>query len=462
MTALRALRLPRVRRVRPLALLLASAALVLASQLAATMRPAAPATGTTRAPVINGPITAPGAPVAGAPTSLAHIDHSIAAWTANLASNDKDFLSAANLAALYEARARLSGDVADYTRATEAADRSLAIVPQQLDVLALHARLALATHDFSRALSEASSLDRTAPGQAAILVIMADAQLELGDVDAATALYRRVEQLAPGPAVTARLARISFLRGHPAAAVSEAEAAYAAAVKGGSTGPALSWYAYLAGTMQLTAGDTDAAATWFGTALEAWPESYLALAGRARAAAALGDRDAAIEGYRAAIAVAPQPDALAALGDLLALRGDEHGAEQQYATVEAIAQLQGAGGLVFNRQLVLFDANHGRDSATALALAGDELEHRRDIYGYDAYAWALLANGRVVEADAAMTKALALGTRDALLLDHAGEIALAAGDRVRARDLLEQALAIRGALDPVADARARTALESLR
>jgi len=464
MTALGAVRLPRVRSPRPLALLIVAVAIVVASQagsvLQATLpsRPIAPA----QQPTVNAPVSPPEAPVAGAPDSLLMIDHNIAAWTHNVAANDKDFLSAGNLATLYEARARLSGDVADYGRATESAERSLAIAPNQLDVLALHARLALATHDFSRALTEASSLDRTAPNQPAILAIMGDAQLELGDIDAATDLYSRVETLAPGAAITARMARLAFLRGDPAGAVTQARTAEAAAGKAGVQGPSLSWYAYLAGTMQLAAGDPESAGASFDRALDAWPQSYLALAGRARAAAAVGDFDKAIDGYRAAIAVAPQPDALAALGDLLALRGDSRGAREQYDTVLAIAQLQGSSGLVFNRQLVLFDVNHERDVATALQLAQKELAERRDVYGYDAEAWALLANGRAADADAAMTKALAIGTRDAMLLYHAGEIALGVGDPARARDLLQQSLAIKGALDPLSSAKARASLETLQ
>ncbi len=464
MTPAPALRLPRVRSPRPLALLVASLAIVAGSQIATFLQasPASPHAATADRPTINAPVSPPEAPIANAPDDLTRIDHNIAAWTKNVVGNDKDFLSAANLAALYEARARLSGDVADYSRAAEAAQRSLGIVPDQLDVLALHARLALATHDFGRALSEAASLDRTAPDQPAILSIMGDAQLELGDYGAATTLYGRVGTLAPGPAITARVARLTFLRGDPAGAVRQAESAQAAAVAAGINGPSLSWYAYLAGTMQLAAGNPPAAATWFDRALEAWPHSFLALAGKARAEAAVGDFDKAIDGYRAAIAVAPQPDALAALGDLLALRGDDRGAQQQYATVLAIAQLQGSSGLVFNRQLVLFDVNHGRDLATALQLAEQELADRRDVYGYDADAWALLANGRAADADAAMTRALALGTRDAMLLYHAGEIALAVGDSTRARDLLTQSLAIRGALDPLSASKARATLDGLR
>ena len=464
MTAVRAMRLPRRKSPRPLALLVASLAIVVGSQVATLLQASLVSPNAVPAdrPTINAPVSPPEAPIANAPDDLVRIDHNIAAWTNNVASNDKDFLSAANLAALYEARARLSGDVADYSRAAEAAQRSLGILPNQLDVLALHARLALATHDFGRALSEAASLDRTAPDQPAILSIMGDAQLELGDYDAATSLYGRVGTLASGPAITARLARLTFLRGDPAGAIKQAESAHAAAVAAGIDGPSLSWYAYLAGTMRLASGDPDAAATWFDRALAAWPRSFLALAGKARAEAALGDFDKAIDGYRAAIAVAPQPDALTALGDLLALRGDDRGAQQQYATVLAIAQLQGSSGLVFNRQLVLFDVNHGRDLATALQLADRELAERGDVYGYDADAWALLANGRAADADAAMTKALALGTRDAMLLYHAGEIALAVGDSTRARDLLTQSLAIRGALDPLSASKAQATLDGLR
>lgn len=467
-----ALRLPRTRPIRPLAFLGASLVLVAASQAVSLLRPAAPATpahpaapaapAVVEPPTVSGPVTAPEAPIAGAPADLLTIDHSITAWTKNVAANDRDFLSAANLGLLYEARARLSGDVSDYNRATEAANRSLAIEPRQLDVQALHARLLFATHDFQGALREAQAIDAQAPNQPAILSILGDATLELGDLDGAAAQYARVAAAAPGPAITARLARVSFLNGDGASAVSQATAAYAAAKDAGTVGPSLSWYAYLSGTMALATGAPEDAATWFDRALDAWPGSYLALAGRARADAALGRTDAAIAGFRAAIAVAPQPDALTALGDLLAMRGDQAGADAQYATVLAIAKLQGAGGgLIYNRQLVLFDVNHGRDLATALQLADQELAVRKDVYGYDADAWALLANGRAADADAAVTKALAAGTRDALLLYHAGEIKLALGDREAARTYLSEALAIRGALDPLAASRAQASLDTL-
>src|SRR6185503_8474030 len=114
-TEMTTLSLPRPRRIRPLAILVASAALVAASQVATLLQArTAPGAAPQDRPVVAGPIAPIEAPVANAPGSLERIDHSISAWTANLAANDKDFFSATNLAILYESRARLSGDVTDY------------------------------------------------------------------------------------------------------------------------------------------------------------------------------------------------------------------------------------------------------------------------------------------------------------------------------------------------------------
>ena len=107
----------------------------------------------------------------------------------------------------------------------------------------------------------------------------------------------------------------------------------------------------------------------FRAALAAWPRSYTALAGLARTRAARGDTAEAISLYQQAAAIVPQPRRLAALGDLYALAGRTAEAQQQYDTVRAIATLAAVNRQVYNRELALFDANHGVEPAEALRLA---------------------------------------------------------------------------------------------
>ena len=460
-------RLPRLpfRPVRAAAIVLAAGLIVGGSYVLRGLERPAAAVAEPADPQEIAPIEAPGAGpvlIGGTAASLAQIDHSISIWTANIAAEPRDFLSATNLGIVYDARGRLTGDISDYLRARRAVERALASAPTDVAARLLHARLQQTLHDFTTAEAESEAILRDQPGLPQALATAGDAKLELGDVDGARVAFTALAAAGPGPAVTARLSRLAYIHGDAASAVSLAQRAWDEASAAGQTGPGLGWYAYLAGMTAMSTGSPAAAATWFQRALGVWPDSYLALAGQARAEAALGQTDVAIATYQRAIAVAPQPDALGALGDLYALRGEAKLAADQYATVEAIAHLAEVNQQVYNRQLVLFSVNHERDLPEALRLAEQELAVRKDVYGYDADAWALLASGRPADAETAMGQALAFGTKDALLSYHAGMIALALGDTARASRLLHDALALTGALDPLSASRAAAVLAGLR
>src|SRR4051812_26197566 len=280
-------------RLGPAVLLAASLGVVVVSQLVSLSRPPQvlpkPAAGVAPAVVDN-----PGAAAGSVTSDLAQIDHSIKAWTANLAANDKDFYSATNLGQLYDARARLTGDISDYSRSLEALNRALGIEPSLDATRLLHARELLATHDFTGALSEAGEIDRRVPGQPPVLAVMGDAELELGDVDGAEAAYNQLLAAAPGAPISARLARVAFVRGRTVDALTLAKQAVDQSAAAGDSGPAASWYSYLAGTMSISTGDPITAQSWFDKAVGLWPQSYLALAGRGRALAALDRSDEAI------------------------------------------------------------------------------------------------------------------------------------------------------------------------
>jgi tetratricopeptide (TPR) repeat protein len=177
--------------------------------------------------------------------------------------------------------------------------------------------------------------------------------------------------------------------------------------------------------------------------------------------AARGRLGEAIEYYIRAIEIIPQPEFLGALGDLYSIQGEHTLARRQYEMVELIGNLDPINRRVYNRQLANFYSDHDLRPEEALRLALRELEVRKDVFGYDAAAWAYYKNGRLEEAQEMINEAMELGTRDATLHYHAGMIAFARGELAAAKRLLSEALAINPFFDPLQAQAAGATLESL-
>ena len=451
-----------LRRPRPGIALVAAIGIAVASQVAGLLvapgpqrLPAPPED--TRQPAVVAPDLAAGQPR----VALAEIDAAIDRWSGNVRRDPADYISATNLGSLYATRARLTGNVDDYARAREAADRATGAASSYTPARVLTAMLLYATHDFAAAAALARSIHEQAPSQLQALATLGDSALELGDYAEARSTYATLSRVAPGAPVTARLARLAAILGDPETALATADRSVKEARAAGATGANLAWYSFLAGQLAFQGGDIAGAETRFEAALDDAPGWFSALNGLARVRAAQGRFEDAIALDRAAIAVVPQPEFLAELGDLYALTGRADQAAQQYTVVRAIADLASLQSQVYNRQLVIFRVNHAEHLTEAVAMAEAELAVRQDVYGYDALAWALLGAGRPVEATEAMQHALAEGTQDPLLFYHAGMIANALGDRPRATDFLTRALALNPGFDPLQAERARETLAEL-
>ncbi|HET7077993.1 MAG TPA: tetratricopeptide repeat protein [Chloroflexia bacterium] len=396
------------------------------------------ATGVPAAPVA--PVALDGEDASGG-VGMKTTDELIAFWDARVARDPRDFISMTFLAGSFMHKARETGDIAQYQRAETTIHQALAIDPDYEGAQAYLAAVRYTQHDFTGALTLATQVYAAHPNIVSALATMGDAQLELGNYKEAEAAYQRLNQRNPGPAVESRLSRLAWLQGHPDQAIALMQQATAEAQDLALTGESAAWYQFQLGELYFQTGNPDRAAGYYSQALDLFPNYYLALAGLGKARAAQERYPEAIGYYQQAVAIIPQPDFLAALGDLYTLTGEPAKAQQQYDTVEFIGKLAAINKVIYNRQLALFYANHDRKLDEALALTTQELAARKDIYGYDAQAWALYKRGQYQEAQAAMQQAMKLGTQDALLDYHAGMIAKSLGDTAQARLLLSRALA---------------------
>jgi tetratricopeptide (TPR) repeat protein len=449
MTTLRATaRLSRPNRIRPIGLVVAALLVVGgsygASFLAGSRSGAAPEarTGGDHSIALGAALDeAPG------PADVAAIDAQIKIWGPKAAADPRDDISAGNLTVLYLGRGRLTGDAADYDRASAAAARALAAYPTSVGTRALKATVLQATHDFTSALALADAILVDEPDYVDALAVAGDAQLELGRLDAATATYKRIASIAAGPALDARLARLAWLRGDSAGALALATKARDGAAQTESTDP--SFYEAQLGEIARVTGQTDVARAAFAAALALRPTNQLALLGTARVDAFAGDDTAAIAELQTAAAIAPRPETLALLSDLLARTGDTTGATRAADTVHVIEQLGGTAAALFDRQILGFDLDHGdatiavRDRAVAAAAI------RPDAAGLDVVAWAAYRLGDLVTARAECARALATGSVDGRILYHAGAIAIASGDTAGGRAFVQRALDLGPALDPL-------------
>jgi tetratricopeptide (TPR) repeat protein len=310
------------------------------------------------------------------------------------------------------------------------------------------AAVCMGEHRFADALSFAQRALSLGTGDVSPFAIAGDAYADMGEYDKAAVAYGRLTPrdmtLSPRAAYArdSRLSYLKFVAGDTAGAIGLMKTAVAEGVEAQLPSENLAWLYYELGEFESQAGDSASANAAYLAALATHPGDYRALAALAKLRANNGRHGEAIALYRKAIAVVPMPAFIAELGDLYAKTGNQAEAEKQYALVEYIGLLGRINRVLHNRDLALFYADHDMKLAESLELARKELEVRHDIYTWDALAWALYKNGKFAEAAKASEKALRFGTRDSLLLFHAGTIAEALGQRDRARSELNQALQI--------------------
>ena len=361
----------------------------------------------------------------------------IAFWSKRAAVRPSAYLDLTLLGQAYARKARETSDVGQYTRAEAALRQALRINPKHVPAAASLSGVLVALHDFQGALATARPIVDHPHGIQA-LATLGDAYLALGQYRRAQSAYGRLLKWSPTAAAYARLAFLADLRGHTDQALRLLERAATLAQESGDGGESLAWYSFQLGEISFRAGRTDVAESHYRSALETLPRYPLALGGLARTHAASGDLAGAIELYRELTAIVPQPDYVAAFGDLYAAVGDSTSARRQYTTVGAIAKL--SARQVYNRQLALFYADHGTRLSEARRLALGELRVRKDVYGYDAAAWSLARSGRCAAALPLSRRALRLGTKDALLYFHRGHTEGCVGNRSAMLSWYAQAL----------------------
>ena len=300
------------------------------------------------------------------------------------------------------------------------------------------ASLANTRHRFRDGLRLARVAIGSDPYNGSAYGALGDALLNLGRYRQAFKVYDKMALLAPGIASFTRVAAARELVGRPNAAAAADELA----LEADQTVPEnVAWTMTQVGNTRFNTGRLDVAAKAYRRALRRFPGYVHADAGLARVEASEGYYREAIARLRRVVARLPIPAYVIMLGDVLHASGRDAEARREYTLVGAIEKLFASNGVRTELQTAVFDLDHGRNVADALARARTAYTSAPGIYAEDALAWGLYRAGRCEDARPHSTRALRLGTRDALLVFHHAMIERCLGS-ASSRSWFRRALAI--------------------
>jgi tetratricopeptide (TPR) repeat protein len=342
-------------------------------------------------------------------------------------------------AELRYARYRRTLDPLDLAASEAAVAKGMTASPGDFALRKFHLRLLLPHHRFEELAREAAALKAERPDDAELDGALGDAFLEVGRYNEAFAAYDRFAAASRSTAALSRLALAKDVGGDLSGALAAMDLAATAALPDDLEGYA--WCRSRAARILLKMNRYEDAEGRLVEALLRVPNHAPALAAAAEIAARKGLWEPATRLGEKSFALVPEFSVAAALVDTRKAMGDREGEERAKATVKTLEALLPEPEKRVHRLLALYLAEHG-DAKRAAEMTARELETRKDVAGYDAYAWCLYEAGRAKDASEPIKKALAMGTVDPLFEFHAGAIARAAGDREDAKRHLARALEI--------------------
>ena len=372
-------------------------------------------------------------------------DKEIARWQEKTSADPKDKKAWASLGDALMQKGRETADTAYYSHAQHAYEQSLALDPKFTDAIDGMAWVTSGRHEFEQSIVWANKALAVAPDDRTAEGLLGDAAVEMGDNEAAHTHYQKMLDLRPDSASYSRGAHWLFLTGN----VRDAVMLMAKAIEtGGPYAENTAWFRAQLALMLFNNGNLVAAENTATAALKQNPHNYHVLFVMGKVRAARKDYPGAIAYYKQAIEIAPQHDAVVALGELYRLTGDTANAAQQDTLVESIHQIQKANGVRGDSQIARFYADRNIKLPEALALAQEEYKTRKNVVVTVTLAWCEYKNGLNAAAQEHIKLAIRQKTPDATILFHAGMIALQGNDRANAQYNLSRALSLNPNFSP--------------
>ena len=340
----------------------------------------------------------------------------------------------------YIQKTREENDPQYYEDAKSFLERALEINDKNSDAYSGLGSIYLSEHNFKKALEAGIKANELNPYSANALSVIVDAQVELGMYDEAIKSAQQMVNTRPDLSSYSRVSYLREIHGDLPGAIDAMKMAITA---GAPTGENTAWCTVQLGNLYFVSGQRDSANIAYRNALSKYPDYIHALAGLAKIKLYENDYNEAIVLYEKITEKNKLPEYLIMLADAYRLTGQTQKAEETYAKVKFINTYFKENGVDTDLELTLFDINQGKNLKDAAHTAEKYIKEGNNSFKtFHTLAWAEYKNGNNEAAEKNIKLALKLGTKEPLLMYHAGKIYERAGNEVKAKQYISSALSI--------------------
>lgn len=363
-----------------------------------------------------------------------------------LSLNQTDLKALTGLAGVYVQEGRITGNYAYYDKAAmHYVNKALQVDSNYFDALTLSSLLWLNQHHFQQGLDVAKKLVSINPYNAFVYGLLTDGNVEMGYYDSALTSAQKMMDIRPDIRSYSRVSYLRELYGDVEGAIESMQMAIESGVPGDEN---TSWCRVQLGNLLTYMGDTAAANIQFNNALYQRPGYAFALAGLAKVFYMQGNWKAADAYYKKAIAAHPDNSFKEALADVYMQTGKKQEADAllkevvqnlSSTTISDDVKTSGHGHYADKELAYAFLLMNDNDKAKEHAIK--EFNRRPlNVDVCEMMAWVSFKNNDMKTALKNLPIALKTGSKNPILMAHAGIIYASAKKNEQSTEYLSMAM----------------------
>lgn len=354
-------------------------------------------------------------------TEWAKTQEKVQELNANIARNQSDIKSRLQIATIYLAEARITGEHPYYyPAADQIIDGALYLDPQNFDALVLKASVKLSQHQFAEARALAEKARAVNPANAYVYGILVDANVEMGNYQEAVANSDKMQELKPSLESYARASYLREIFGDLPGAIEAMRLAVDAGLPGSEP---QCWSRNTLADLYIKSGDLKKAENEYKINLEMRPSYAFSIAGLAKIESKKKNHKEALALLDKAAGILPEFSFHEDMADIYVEQGYADKAMHKYEEViEMLREDEASGHRVGLEYANLYLKMNDLKKAEKFAM--EEYKTRAaNIDVNQVLAWIAFKKADTQKSRAYMQVATRTGSRDPQLVERASAIA---------------------------------------